>query len=299
MLFGLIATACESDTEEDSTETTGSTQDQTTVTVADDSGNTPESEATASDAAETVVRTETTSTSDSTPTADMTPTETAPEPTPTEEVATATATEVASTATPTVVPTEVAAPAAEPIQLSGSGQTLTDPVQIQEGILVATGTHSGERNFIVNLISSTTGENAGLLSNTIGTVGSTTATLVRESGEYVIDVMADGDWTLELLQPTPASSDITETPWELSGTGDQVFYFLNLEQGVHRATASHTGTSNFFVWAFPTQGSFVYEQLVFNEVGVVIDVSAAVQVTEGGPYLIAISADGDWTVRIE
>lgn len=195
-------------------------------------------------------------------------------------------------------------PAPEPnvIHLSGSGTTLSDPFDLQEGLVVATGNHDGESNFIAWLVNTSTGEDTALLANEIGVVDSSSrAAVVRESGQYAIEVNADGNWSLEIRQPSPTTSEVASTPWELSGSGNQVFYFLQLDQGLHKAIASHNGESNFIVEAYPTRGDFLFSDLVFNEIGQVTDITAGVQVRadSAGPYLISIQADGAWTIRIE
>lgn len=278
----LVITACGGDDSEETADTPiAESNGGATPTTESDPSEPMQDEGTASDPSESMqdegtALPEPTATSEPEPTATPAPTNT---PTP--------------TATPTLVPTP------EPISLSDAGTALTEPVQLTRGIAVIIANHQGASNFTVEIISEASGETVGQPVNQVGTVEIRSAFLVPEDGPYVAQVNADGNWTLEITQPTPATSEIMTPPIEQSGTGPGVFYFVKLDQGVHRVHGTHQGESNFIVQAVSAQGEeSLSPQLLFNETGQ-FEGDAALQVREAGSYLIAVQANGDWTVTIE
>ena len=214
----------------------------------------------------------------------------------TEPAADPTATE--QPAEPTATPEPASAEVTEPITFSGIGKLVTDPFELTEPIVVAKYTHDGTANFIVTLINQETGQTANLLANEIGAADATTAFMLQDDGMFILEINADGAWTVDLTQPTPDSGDHFATPWEQAGSGSAVFYWLDIDKGVHTVTGTHDGTRNFIVSGFPTEGIFKFEQLVFNEIGI-FDGEAALQVTDSGPMLIRVMADGNWTLKID
>jgi len=83
----------------------------------------------------------------------------------------------------------------------------------------------------------------------------------------------------------------------LEGSGQQASSMFNLNQGLAIFRMTHDGNSNFIIRLLDAQGNSVTTSLV-NEIGS-FDGSKAVHIDESGTYLLDISADGNWTVRIE
>lgn len=94
-------------------------------------------------------------------------------------------------------------PAAEepvkPIKLSGAGRLATEKFELKTGLATTKYTYEGEGNFSVTLMDST-GEYAGLLANEIGTSTGSSARQIQVAGSYLLDVNADGPWTVEITQ---------------------------------------------------------------------------------------------------
>lgn len=181
--------------------------------------------------------------------------------------------------------------------LSGVGQQLSDPVALEAGLGVFTMEHDGGSNFAIWLYDAASGERLELLVNEIGPWFGSRAIELPATGDYLLEVTADGNWSVEILQPTPATAIVESAPQTYNGTGAQAVYFLQLDGGVHRVSATHNGESNFAVWAYNSDASS--RQLLFNEIGA-FDGSAALNVDGGGVIAVFdIQADGDWTITVE
>lgn len=126
---------------------------------------------------------------------DQTPTDGRSEGTP----AVSTSTVSPPTATPTPARTPVPTPTPRPetrLELSGAGSEVRT-IELEPGLALITMHHLGARNFIVTL----RGEADELLANEIGTYwGMVAANAGKQGGVYLLDIEADGPWSLEVIQ---------------------------------------------------------------------------------------------------
>lgn len=216
--------------------------------------------------------------------------ESTPMETPTDtEKPTATASE---TETPTETPTATPVPEPDPIEFDGTGQKVTDRFEIQGGFTAFEMDHQGDSNFQVELIDTSSGETEELLANVIGTWNGHRATYVPP-GEFLLDINADGSWSIEVTQPRPTQADVMDVPVELTGDTvdyDGPIYFPGLVQ----VTAKHAGDSNFAVWVRNIHGEHV--DLLFNEIG---RFEGETTFSGEGHGWITVEANGDWSIRIE
>ena len=103
-------------------------------------------------------------------------------------------------------------------------------------------------------------------------------------------------------EPTPTSPPPSPTPapqpvsLEFSGRGDEATQLFRLDTGLMRCNYTHVGESNFIVWLLDSQGNMVAG--VANEIGS-CEGSSAESIRSNGDYLLAVTADGDWTFRCE
>ncbi|HKV83640.1 MAG TPA: toll/interleukin-1 receptor domain-containing protein [Ktedonobacterales bacterium] len=82
---------------------------------------------------------------------------------------------------------------------NGNGQTATSLFKLPGGLVIFRMKHVGRRNFIVSLIDHT-GHSAQSLANKIGTFDGAKAIQVERSGAYVLEIKADGDWSIVVDQ---------------------------------------------------------------------------------------------------
>lgn len=194
------------------------------------------------------------------------------------------------TETPTETPTDTpASTEPDPLTYSGSGQEVIDDVDIIGGLTIVEATHDGESNFAVEFVPSE-GEYNELFVNRIGSYEGATAELI-DSDTYQIDVTADGDWSLTVRQPRPASGE--SLPQSLDSDKPEVHGPFEFD-GTHTATGEHDGDSNFAVRVFPPEGSFA--ELVFNEIG---NFEGETTFRFDGVGFVDIEANGAWSLEME
>jgi len=83
------------------------------------------------------------------------------------------------------------------LELSGTGDEITDIFSLNPGLLRVEYGHTGNRNFIVYLLDNE-GSVVGLLANEIGETRGSSACRVNSSGSYLLEIKADGGWAIIL-----------------------------------------------------------------------------------------------------
>ncbi len=217
----------------------------------------------------------------------------------------------APTPTPTPAPmpepTPTPTPEPEPITLEGSGDKVSHKFELLAGITIFEMSHDGTRNFIVELMSGS-GDTVDLLVNTIGQYTGDKAVGVQkgallgaEPGMHLLNIQADGSWSITIRQPHFSSAP--GLPQNFSGKGDSVSMPFLLDQGLATFTLTHDGTRNFIVELMSDAGETV--DLLVNTIGS-YEGSQALGVKRGaiigpqpGIHLLNITADGNWSITIE
>ena len=209
-------------------------------------------------------------------------------------------------ATPSPTETPELIPEPKPIEFSGQGDDVSPQFMLEEGVAVFITTHDGSSNFAIELLDNTGGY-IDLLVNEIGTFDGSGAIGVREDniigavpGIHVLNITADGNWTVLIKQPRPTSSEIP--PLNLTGKGHAVSPFFTLDEGLTTFDMTHNGDSNFAIQLFSANGEM--EELIANEIGSYSG-KKAIGVKQGniigarpGIHILSITADGIWAVSI-
>ncbi len=233
------------------------------------------------------------------------PTPTPVPPTPT--VAPATATPRPPTPTPTprpptptpLLPTPTPVPApAQPQTLQGTADLAPPPLTLSAGLTVVRLSHSGRRNFIVQLLDPDA-RLVELVANVIGPYDGATALRIPRiprNGQYTFNVEADGAWVIEVLQPGGAEfAGAVTLPQSFTGQGPQVTPFFAGNTGALRLSLKHSGQRNFIVRVLDTQGRLV--DLSANVIGA-YDGSKVVRLPTRGVYILVVEADGNWNIDV-
>ena len=97
-------------------------------------------------------------------------------------------------------PTSTPEPTPEPISLSGEGKTATQFIELQKGLWVVDLNHGGNSNFVITVLDSN-GDYVKLLVNEIGSFDGSAALTVENTDKYLLDVEADGSWTIDFKSP--------------------------------------------------------------------------------------------------
>ncbi|WP_424359769.1 hypothetical protein [Methanocella sp. MCL-LM] len=153
--------------------------------------------------------------------------------------------------------------------------------------------HNGNSNFIVHMLNDQ-GKTEEYLANEIGDYDGSVVIGTTKAGYYLLDIDADGPWTVDIDQPRPTTAQ--QVPISMSGTGPQASEFFYLKQGLTTFKLNHNGESNFIVHLVDSKGNT--EEYLVNEIGE-FDGSKAIGVSKSGVYLISVDADGDWTISVK
>lgn len=186
----------------------------------------------------------------------------------------------------------VSIPEPSPINLSGSGQKATQQFNLEAGLSIFTLMHSGSSNFSILLMDGD-GKYVSLLVNEIGSFSGSKAVKIDKAGPYILNITADGSWTVNITQPRVSTASATTS---FSGTGQQASQLFYLSKGLHVFNMTHEGNSNFAILLMDKNGGYV--DLLVNEIGS-FNGSKAVGISKSGIYLFDISADGNWSVSIQ
>ena len=175
---------------------------------------------------------------------------------------------------------------------SGSTDTATEFIYIEQNIFGISATHDGSSNFVVWLVD-INGNEIDLLFNEIGNYeGSHYIPVVQ--GLYAFNIDAGGSWTLTIEQPRPVTNyNASEAVYFY---GDTAFNPVKLECGLTVISLAYSGESNFIVWVYDANGRTI--DLIANEIGD-YEGSSYINIPRDGVYLIDVTAsDGAWGIVI-
>ncbi len=175
--------------------------------------------------------------------------------------------------------------------ISGKGMFVTAPFSLNKGLTRFTLTHDGKSNFIVQLLNQN-GEMEALYSNNIGNYEGSRIEYI-DSGIHLLNIDADGNWTINITQYTNFASVPTKTHFE--GYGDTATELFTIPAGTKTFKMTHAGKSNFIVKLLNKDGT--NEMYLANEIGIFEGSKA--EFTNNNVYAFNIQADGAWTIDIE
>lgn len=173
----------------------------------------------------------------------------------------------------------------------GEGESVTDTFETGAALTAVTFEHEGESNFALEL----DGDQEELLVNTSGVIDGATA-VPQAGGEYLIDVTADGEWSVTLGQPIAPAAEIRTPPVSASGNGPDLVGPVEITYDV-TVTGEHEGESNFAVLGYDEyESQSPGGQLIFNDTGEFEGETRADQI---GIVWFDVEADGAWRLSIE
>jgi hypothetical protein len=97
-------------------------------------------------------------------------------------------------------PVPEAPPQIRTLNFSGTGQQATSTADFEKALYVFKLTHSGQKHFGVWLVDSS-GNKVELLANTAGPFSGSKAVQIPAKGRYLLDVSADGEWSIAAGAP--------------------------------------------------------------------------------------------------
>jgi hypothetical protein len=179
------------------------------------------------------------------------------------------------------------------IKLHGKGRQASEQFALEPGLSIFEFTHNGTSNFIVKLLDEN-GKEIDTVVNQIGPFEGDYGFGYERGGRRLLDVTADGEWTVAIRQPRPTQGE--SLPASLQGTGTHTTPFLKLDKGLAIFKMKHNGDNRFIVRLRDKDGKLL-EQLV-NTLGA-FDGSKPISIEEPGIYFLNVSADGDWSIDVE
>lgn len=183
----------------------------------------------------------------------------------------------------------------ETVTLSGTGDTATNAFSLELGLTIIRLTHDGSSNFAVLLMNSDSGDRVELVANEIGTFDGSKPIEITTTGNHILDIDSDGNWTASIEQPRPNSA---EKKTSFSGTGQQASAFFTMEAGTRIFTITHTGDGHFSVVLRGKSGDYL--DVLANEIGNYSGSTAYPNSVEN-IFIFEIDADqtATWTIGIQ
>gem|GEM_PF-568130 len=181
----------------------------------------------------------------------------------------------------------------DPVSFTGSGPQVSASFTLAGGLTTFHMEHDGSANFIVWLLDDQD-DWVELLVNEIGSFDGSKAIGIDSPGIHLLDIQADGNWTITVEQPAPSSAP--SAPQSYAGQGQEFSPFFTLGSGLTTFHMEHDGSANFIVWLLDDQGDRV--ALPVNEIGS-FDGSKAIGIDSPGIHLLDIQGDGNWTITVE
>jgi len=174
------------------------------------------------------------------------------------------------------------------------GQVVTNTFEL-DSFTAFSYEHSGQRNYIAELINAETGDLQAVLANRIGRVSGVSGTSVP-AGSYQLDITADGEHSFTIGTPVPPESEIGTPPAEIQGQSPDVYGGVVIDGRVTIGGA-HNGSENFIVEAYSVQNDRGFpDAVVFNEIG---EFEGSTTERLSGGMFFAVQADGAYAIRIE
>lgn len=84
-------------------------------------------------------------------------------------------------------------------KFSGKGTSATNRIELPQGVYVVKSLARGDSNFIVKLVNKDDGDYEPIV-NEIGNYDGSSTVIIDSAGVYILDVVADGEWTIEVTK---------------------------------------------------------------------------------------------------
>ncbi|WP_255192008.1 hypothetical protein [Natronobeatus ordinarius] len=178
---------------------------------------------------------------------------------------------------------------------SGSGGETTDYFDLRDSITVFIAEHDGQGQFGPKLIDETGLREFRPILEHDPFEGA--AAIGTPADPYYLDIVADGDWSIELAQPESLADAIHQLPVEAHGEGYDVVGPVQIT-GTATVRGQHEDEGTFGVEILDEEGRGEHGQLipVFNEVGP-FDGEEHIEID--AVCWVHVQADSSWTIEIE
>jgi hypothetical protein len=138
------------------------------------------------------------------------------------------------------------------------------------------------------------GDTVEYITNEIGDYSGLMSARIDKTGTYLLNIKADGSWTVDASQPHPTTG--ASVPLTITGSSDDVSDPIALSSGLHTFVMSHDGSSNFIVKLVDTSGNTT--EYLANEIGTV-NLTRATSIDKTGIYYLSVAGDTNWSVTVK
>lgn len=194
----------------------------------------------------------------------------------------------------------------DPIELTGWGPEVTEPFDLEEGMVVAEWRHRSTRGYFRRPGRNGDEPDSDFVATLVDTDGDRLDERVAEGagdvdgvwgtgmggGEYRLDVDAPGSWEVRILQPRETVHGGEELPYETNGgaAGD---WFPVRTDGVTTVTAEHDGRGEFVVESYTIDGGRHQDTQLFDAEG---RFSGERTYHQEWANFVVVRADGPWSL---
>jgi hypothetical protein len=196
----------------------------------------------------------------------------------------------------------------------------TDPFGLESGLAIVKMSHQGKGDFVVNLLSANQEETAEApepvefsgdknggsdtevaiaLADETGSVALSRAVNVPVAGKHILDVKADGPWTVQVEQPHPSGAPEMTS---FSGRDSAATPFFWLSKGLKTITLADQGGEDLGISMLDEDGNEAKYSMLDKGKGQTDSgwraIWTTVDVPEDGIYLFDVHSDSLWTIKI-
>ena len=195
--------------------------------------------------------------------------------------------------TVTITPTKTPLP---PVTMTGSGTLVSETVALSHGLVLLTSTHVGAGRFQVTIFDQAGNQIARVANGTGNWTGAGSA-IIPHDAQYLFEVLADGDWTIQAQSMDPDLSASLEIPFEQEGSGSRVVAFVKVQAATYRLSAT-CDSGTLLIISTSHDGSF-RRTLLSTACPFDGTVAFPAPHTPFGFYALDVLSSGTWTVGLE
>lgn len=182
-------------------------------------------------------------------------------------------------------------------QLSGTGNSPKVTINLKAGLAVLHSVRAANDGYFYIDLMNPKEEDLGTIGYGSGPRELSAPVNIPADGTYVLDVSAEGGWTINVSQPTATFASPPPSQ-RFANVGPQATPLFSLKAGtatVHIASANNQSKEAFRASLRDSIGNWVGDIINTEGPG---DATAKIEVPEDGIYIIGVQVEGDWTLEI-
>jgi hypothetical protein len=179
---------------------------------------------------------------------------------------------------------------------SGSGNSLSQPLQLEQGLARLRAKNTGDKDFSVRFYEANRSSNNEVAISASGNYNGNTFIEIKQTGRYIFEVRSSGVWELTIDDMFILNFEPAEKETLYRGNGDYAVKIAVAKAGFTNFSLRHTGQKTFTVSLISAKNPAKIISLV-NATGGYL--GEPKQQIEAGEYFLRVKADGGWVVEIK